>query len=199
MYEDIDFSPDGKYIMLTTVSRPFSYIVPYYRFPSTTAIYDLNGNLVETIVETPLLEELPKGFMATQKGKRRISWRGDKPSTIYWVEALDEGDPEVEVEYRDVLYQQDAPFKEEPRYLLKVKNRYAGMYWGNDNTAIALDRWWNNRNTKSYFLILQILTKILRLSSIETTRINTTIREALLRKETNTDVLFLPCETIGLT
>ncbi|MEZ5058468.1 MAG: prolyl oligopeptidase family serine peptidase [Saprospiraceae bacterium] len=150
MYEDIDFSPDGKYIMLTTVSRPFSYIVPYYRFPSTTAIYDLNGNLVETIVETPLLEELPKGFMATQKGKRRISWRADKPSTIYWVEALDEGDPEVEVEYRDVLYQQDAPFKEEPRYLLKVKNRYAGMYWGNDNTAIALDRWWNNRNTKSY-------------------------------------------------
>ncbi|MEZ4982345.1 MAG: prolyl oligopeptidase family serine peptidase [Saprospiraceae bacterium] len=24
------------------------------------------------------------------------------------------------------------------------------MYWGNDNTAIALDRWWINRNTKSY-------------------------------------------------
>ncbi|MEZ4982344.1 MAG: hypothetical protein R2769_12300 [Saprospiraceae bacterium] len=86
--------------------------------------------MVETIVETPLLEELPKGFMATQKGKRRISWRGDKPSTIYWVEALDEGDPEVEVEYRDVLYQQDAPFKGRAQVSFKSKKPLCGHVLG---------------------------------------------------------------------
>lgn len=150
MYEDMSFSPNGAYIMLTTIKKPFSYLVPYYRFPAVTEIYDLDGNLVSTVVETPLLEELPKGFMATYTGKRRINWRADKPASIYWVEALDGGDPEVNVPYRDALYQQDAPFTGEPAYLLKVKNRYAGMYWGDDSRAIAIDRWWSNRNTKSY-------------------------------------------------
>lgn len=150
MYEDMSFSPNGAYIMLTTIKKPFSYLVPYYRFPAVTEIYDLDGNLVSTVVETPLLEELPKGFMATYTGKRRINWRADKPASIYWVEALDGGDPEVNVPYRDALFQQDAPFTGEPEYLLKVKNRYAGMYWGDDSRAIAIDRWWSNRNTKSY-------------------------------------------------
>ncbi|MEL6941681.1 MAG: hypothetical protein AAFO82_03360 [Bacteroidota bacterium] len=34
MYSNISFSPDGNYVMVTTVKEPFSYIVPYYRFPS---------------------------------------------------------------------------------------------------------------------------------------------------------------------
>jgi hypothetical protein len=32
MYRSIDFSPDGQYVMITTVERPFSYLVPYRRF-----------------------------------------------------------------------------------------------------------------------------------------------------------------------
>ena len=34
------FSPDGNYIMLTTVQKPFSYIVPFSRFPMKTNIYN---------------------------------------------------------------------------------------------------------------------------------------------------------------
>jgi len=37
MYRGLNFSPDGNYILVTTIERPFSYIVPYYRFPQTTA------------------------------------------------------------------------------------------------------------------------------------------------------------------
>lgn len=150
MYRGISPSPDGKHIMITTVEKPFSYLVPYYRFPSKSAVYNTDGNLVKTILEIPLIEDLPKGFMAVRKGMRSLQWRDDKPSTIIWAEALDGGDPAMDTEYRDAVYEQDAPFEQDKKHLLDVKNRFSYIQWCDDNTAIAYDRWWNNRNSKTY-------------------------------------------------
>ena len=150
MYRGISFSPDGNYIMVTKIKRPFSYLVTYSRFPSESNIYDLNGKFVKTVNNVPLDEVRPKGFMATRTGKRSMQWRSDKPATIVWAEALDKGDPEVKVDYRDVVYQLDAPFNGQPKEILKTKQRFSGIRWGNDNVAIAFDYWWNTRNLKTY-------------------------------------------------
>ncbi|MBB3123609.1 dipeptidyl aminopeptidase/acylaminoacyl peptidase [Mesoflavibacter sabulilitoris] len=150
MYRGISFSPDGNYIMVTKIKRPFSYLVTYSRFPSESNIYDLNGKFVKTVNNVPLDEVRPKGFMATRTGKRSMQWRSDKPATIVWAEALDKGDPEVKVDYRDVVYQLDAPFNGQPKEILKTKQRFSGIRWGNDNIAIAFDYWWNTRNLKTY-------------------------------------------------
>jgi dipeptidyl aminopeptidase/acylaminoacyl peptidase len=150
MYDELDFSPDGNYVMVNTIKRPFSYIVPYNRFPFETNIYSKEGKLIQKVNDVPLNEVEPKGFMATRMGKRRMDWRADKPATIYWAEALDKGDPEVKVDYRDAVYQLEAPFNGKEKLLLKTINRYSGITWGNDNLAIASDYWWNDRNTKSY-------------------------------------------------
>ncbi len=150
MYDELDFSPDGNYVMVNTIKRPFSYIVPYSRFPFETTIYSSQGKLIQKVNDVALNEVEPKGFMATRMGKRRMDWRADKPATIYWAEALDKGDPEVKVDYRDAVYQLEAPFNEKEKLLLKTINRYSGITWGNDNLAIASDYWWNDRNTKSY-------------------------------------------------
>ncbi|SNR63369.1 Dipeptidyl aminopeptidase/acylaminoacyl peptidase [Lutibacter flavus] len=150
MYRSLSFSPDGNYIMATTINKPFSYLVPYRRFPSKTNIYNTQGNLVNTILEVPLIEDLPKGFMSVRKGKRNLSWRDDKPATLYWCEALDEGDPAKEVEYRDEVFELNAPFTGKETSLFKTIGRFYDIEWGNDKTAIAHDYWWNTRNTKSY-------------------------------------------------
>ncbi len=150
MYGDISFSPDGNYVMAVTIDRPFSYLVPYYRFPSTTTVYDRSGTLVTTLLEVPLIEDLPKGFMSVRVGMRSISWRTDKPASLVYAEALDEGDPENEVPFRDAIFQLDAPFNGKAKMLLKTQNRYSYLQWGDDDLAIAHDYWWNNRNTKSY-------------------------------------------------
>lgn len=150
MYRDVQVSPDGAYVLVSFVKPPFSYLVPYYRFPTETHVYDLNANKIKMISDSPLQEVLPKGFMAVRTEKRSISWRKDQPSTIFYVEALDRGDPEVEVDFRDALYQWDAPFDSEPKQLTQIKNRFSGVIWGNESTAIVFDRWWNNRNTKTY-------------------------------------------------
>ncbi len=150
MYTRINVSPDGEYVLATILQKPFSYLVPYSRFPSKTVIYDKNGNEVKVLQELPLLEDIPKGFMATYKGMRSINWRSDKPSTVYYVEALDGGDPANETEYRDEVFEWDAPFSGEPVSLLKTFQRYAGILWGNEELAIAFDSWWNTRNAKTY-------------------------------------------------
>ncbi|MBC3847039.1 S9 family peptidase [Winogradskyella echinorum] len=150
MYRGISFSPDGKYVIVTKIKRPFSYLVTYTRFPSESIIYDSNGKKIRTVNEVPLDEVRAKGFMSTRMGKRNMTWRGDKPATLVWAEALDNGDPAVEAEYRDAVYEVNAPFNGKPKLILKTKQRFSGIQWGDDNTAVAYDYWWNTRNTKTY-------------------------------------------------
>ncbi|QIE59013.1 S9 family peptidase [Rasiella rasia] len=150
MYRGISFSPNGEYVMVTEIQRPFSYLVPYYRFPFTETIYAKNGTKVQEVNNVPLDEVRPKGFMATRKGKRNMSWRSDKGATLVYAEAQDNGDPEIKVAYRDIVYQLEAPFNGKASQIVKTKNRFSGITWGDDNTAIAYDYWWNDRNTKTY-------------------------------------------------
>ena len=150
MYLAETFSPDGNYLMITTILKPFSYIVPLNRFPAKTMVYDLGGNLVKLVNDVPLNEVMPKGFMAVRKGKRNMNWRNDKPASLYFVEALDEGDPANKVEFRDAVYQWDAPFASNQSLLAKTTDRFAGIIWGNETTAVMYDNWYDNRNTRTY-------------------------------------------------
>ena len=152
MYVNESLSPDGRHVLLTTLSKPFSYVVPYYSFPNETDVYTADGQFLLNFSKQPLLDNLPIGFMATFEGKRSIHWRADQPSTLAWVEALDKGDPAVEAEYRDQLFQLEAPFTGTPEPLLKTTHRFSGLTWGNDFYAVVHDRWWNTRNTKSYLI-----------------------------------------------
>ena len=150
MYTDITPSPDGEFVMVSNIKKPFSYIVTYGRFPKSTNIYDNEGMLVSNLVEVPLIEELPQGFNAVWNGKRNFSWRMDKPSTITYMVALDNGDPSKETEYRDELFELDAPFKGNGNAIFKSINRLAGIIWGNKTNAVAIDYWIKNRNEKTY-------------------------------------------------
>ena len=150
IYTSINFSPDGNYVKVNTVHKPFSYLVPYRRFPSKTTVYTKDGKKVETVVEVPLIEDLPKGFMSVRTGKRNFKWRNDKPATLVYTKALDGGDPETKVDYRDEVFELEAPFKNGDKSILKTINRVYDIEWGNNSIAIAHDYWWNTRNTKTY-------------------------------------------------
>lgn len=146
------FSPDGKYLMVTTLEKPFSYIVPFQRFPMKTTIYSANGNRVKVVNELPLNEVMPKGFMSVRQGKRSLRWRADKPASLFFVQALDEGDQANEVEFRDELFTWDAPFDRNPTSLVKTPQRFGGIIFGDSQAAIVYDQWYDTRNIKTYLL-----------------------------------------------
>ena len=150
MYRGISLSPDGKYVMVAQVKKPFSYLVTYSRFPSQTDIYTNKGELVTNLLDTPLIEELPKGRMSIRTGKRSYSWRPDQPSTLIYVQALDQGDPAIKTEFRDEVFEIVAPFNGEGKSLVKTINRFSGIDWGTESLAIAYDYWWDTRNRKAY-------------------------------------------------
>jgi dipeptidyl aminopeptidase/acylaminoacyl peptidase len=150
MYISESFSPDGSYVLVSTIEKPFSYIVPYNRFPSREIVYTHTGKMVREVNFTPLTEVLPKGFMATRTGKRNLDWRNDKAATLYFVQALDNGDPEVKADFRDELFSWEAPFSAEPVSLIKLQQRFSAVNWGNNTLAVVSDSWWNTRNSKTY-------------------------------------------------
>ena len=150
MYRTISFSPDGNYVMVSQINKPFSYLVTYGRFPSQTDVFNKQGKLVTNLLDTPLIEELPKGRMSTTTGKRSYSWRADKPSTLIYVKALDKGNPAIKTEYRDEVFEIDAPFSGEGKSLVKTTNRFSGIDWGTESIAIVYDYWWDTRNRKAY-------------------------------------------------
>ncbi len=148
MFRSVSPSPNGTYILVSEINKPFSYIVPYSRFPTTYNILDEAGKTITTLEDVPLTEELPKGFMSVRTGKRSIQWRDDQPATIVYAEALDGGDARSEVDYRDAVFQLSAPFDGSPTKLLQTKLRFSGIEWGNDTIAVVSEYWWNSRTAR---------------------------------------------------
>lgn len=145
IFSEVSPSPDGNYILVTKVQKPFSYLVPYYRFPIAVEAWSPVGDVVQTIAEIPLAENIPQGFGAVREGPRSFTWRNDHPATLYWTEAQDGGDPNQEAEVRDQLFYLEAPFDGEKQASIPIQLRYSGVTWGNDDLAIASEYWWSTR------------------------------------------------------
>lgn len=150
MYTEESISPDGNYVMISTVERPYSYIVPMNRFPQRSVVYNFQGEMVKEVNSVPLMEIMPRGYSASRPGKRAMQWRADKPATLFFVEALDGGDPSVKVDFRDEMFQWVAPFDSSPISMGKVPQRFARVFWCNDTYAFFADGWQETRNSKSY-------------------------------------------------
>ncbi|MCU0408344.1 MAG: prolyl oligopeptidase family serine peptidase, partial [Bacteroidales bacterium] len=136
MISGFDPSPDGRYIMVSQIKRPFSYLVPYNSFPASTQIWDIAGNIIRTLHERPLIENYPRDYDAVLPGPRFFSWRTDKPAVMCWVEALDEGNYRNEMQYHDQVYTLSAPFAGEPEKLIATGKRFSGITWGRDDLAV---------------------------------------------------------------
>lgn len=143
-------SPDGKYILVETIHRPFSYLVPVRRFPYRVEIWDMNGKLVKQIADLGLAEEVPIGRSAVPTGPRSFGWRADTPATLYWTEAQDGGNPRQKAEVRDIVYTLKAPFSGTPQPLVSLRLRYRGIEWGSKNLALAYEWWWQNRKFRAW-------------------------------------------------
>ncbi len=143
-------SPDGRYLLVQELHRPFSYQFPLDRFPLRVRITDAAGAAVAEVCDKPLRDRIPVDFDAAEEGRRHVAWREDQPSTLVWAEALDGGDPAREVPHRDAVFQWPAPFQGEPRPLFRTRDRFEQVLWGDDHMAIAVDGWWKTRRSRYY-------------------------------------------------
>jgi dipeptidyl aminopeptidase/acylaminoacyl peptidase len=136
-YATADFSPDGKYLLVEYLVGPWSHAVPWWRFASEVEVWDSKGEKVATIASLPLADEVPIHGVAL--GPREASWRATAPHELYWIEALDGGDPVAEADHRDRLMRLNAPFTGEPEEIFKAEHRIVDWgTWGAEGGTLTL-------------------------------------------------------------
>lgn len=128
IFDTADVSPDGQYILVSTIKRPFSYLFPYNRFPKDVEIWDASGKSVKKLADIPLQDNLPVQGVPTSP--RSYGWIPTEAATLIWAEALDGGNPRTKAALRDKLMKLAAPFSSEPAELVKIEQRFQGRIFG---------------------------------------------------------------------
>jgi dipeptidyl aminopeptidase/acylaminoacyl peptidase len=138
LYTMADFSPDGRFLLVERLVGPWSHEVPWWRFASEIEVWDDNGKPVASIASLPLADEVP--IHGVPLGPRDTSWRATAPHTLFWVEALDGGDPVAEVPHRDRLMRLNAPFTAEPEEVFRAEHRIQTWQsvWGAEGGTLML-------------------------------------------------------------
>ncbi len=147
-----DPSPDGRYVLVSMIHRPFSYLVPVFRFPHRIEVWDRKGKLVHRLADLPLAEEVPIAFGSVPTGPREAAWREDADATLTWVEALDGGDAGKEAAERDRLLVLQAPFDGDPVILATLAQRFDRVTWSSDDVALVTTWWWPTRTYRTWRL-----------------------------------------------
>jgi dipeptidyl aminopeptidase/acylaminoacyl peptidase len=144
IYDSIAAAPSTEYLLVYRIKRPYSHSLPAGGFAHAIEIWDMNGKLVKLLADLPTEEGVP--INGVPKGPRRVDWMTHRPATLVWTEALDGGDPKAEVPFRDHYLVLDAPFTAEPRELLRLKERAAGLtYFAMPGKALATQSEWKRR------------------------------------------------------
>jgi len=131
-------SPDGKYLLVERLKEPWSREVAWWRFANDVEVWDLNGNLIKTVVNQPIANEVPAQGVIT--GPRYVSWQPTAPHTLFWREALDGGDPVAEVDHRDKLMSWTAPFDSMPKEIFKAEHRIQSTMWGEEDGMLIVNQ-----------------------------------------------------------
>jgi dipeptidyl aminopeptidase/acylaminoacyl peptidase len=145
IFQSANPSPDGQYLLVGVVHRPFSYLFPAFAFPRDVAVWDNKGKVVHAVANLPLADQVPIDGVIT--GPRSYNWRPTEPATLVWVQALDDGNPKKKVAFRDRILTLKAPFNGQPGEIAKTEHRFAGMLWGERDgllffTDFERDRRW---------------------------------------------------------
>jgi dipeptidyl aminopeptidase/acylaminoacyl peptidase len=89
MVRSVSPSIDGRHAIVTTITKPFSYVVPFGNFASVEEIWDGDGKALAKLNENELNlgtapaqgpnmgDDAGSGAGQNQQGKREIAWRTD--------------------------------------------------------------------------------------------------------------------------
>ena len=158
MITAVDPSPDGAYFRVTTMQRPFSYLVQYQNFGTLEQIWDGTGKAIAELAKRPLrsgdnaLGDDPTGAPPADTGKRSFGWVPNAKGLYYLqLEAAPRGaqadsTPSDEpaggrggrgAARRDHLYIWDAPFTAgSARQVLQSNNRIGDLLWSEDGQLV---------------------------------------------------------------
>ena len=147
---EVDASPDGGYLLVTTIHKPYSYVTTYPNFAHDVELWDRAGRRTHTLAKLPLADRVPIEGVPT--GPRDHGWRPTEPATLVWAEAQDGGDWNVTVPTRDKVMTLSAPFTGEATEIARTEQRFAGFDWSEQRSVALLHEYDENKHWERTFL-----------------------------------------------
>ncbi|MBL8859136.1 MAG: S9 family peptidase [Planctomycetes bacterium] len=150
MFWEFESSPDGEWLLVSTIERPFSFLHPYSGFPQRVECWGLQSRARVLIADVPTAENVP--IEGVRTGPRHVMWSAHGGARLVWLEALDGGDPRRKVPHRDRWMRFDAPFTGEAREFLRLEHRASGLSFLKDADRVLArdydrDRRWTRLRT----------------------------------------------------
>ncbi|MCC6317312.1 MAG: prolyl oligopeptidase family serine peptidase [Gemmatimonadaceae bacterium] len=153
MISAVDPSPDGKYIRVTQMQEPFSYIVQYGSFGTVEQVWDADGRVVAELAKRPLRTSGADDPLATPGAggppvdttRRNVAWlpngqglsflRQERPARPAATDSADAPRGGAANRGKDRLYQWAPPFSTgSEKVLLESDNRMGGVLFNDDAT-----------------------------------------------------------------
>lgn len=154
LFEKIRPAPDGTHLLVTEITKPYSYLVTAERFPKKVQVLNISNlqkNSVQPIATLPLADRVP--IHGVPVGPRSFSWHPHEPATLFWAEALDGGDWNVKVPARDKVMVLKTPFSTPAVEFLQTEQRFAGFDWLEETDQVLLNEYDENRHWRKTFII----------------------------------------------
>jgi hypothetical protein len=148
--ENVTPSPNGEFILVSRIKRPFSHLLPMNGFPKDVEIWTRRGEVARKIADLPSSENTPINGVET--GPRSVRWRPDQPATVTWAEALDGGDLKNKVAFRDKVVALSAPFSGTPAEVTKTEWRFGGLSYTEKGIALLSESDRATRRVRTWIL-----------------------------------------------
>lgn len=149
LYTRAEPSPDGRWVLVTTLTPPFSRLVPYDDFAHTVAVWDREG-AATPLATLPVADNVPNG--GVRPGPRSVRWQASAPATLTWAEALDGGNPKTTAPHRDRVVRLAAPFTAPPAELARTEFRFASIAWTDKGVGLLTENDRPTRRTRTWVL-----------------------------------------------
>ena len=113
-------------------------------------MWNRRGVLARTVADVPTEEGVP--INGVQTGPRRYQWRPDRPDTLTWVEALDQGNPKNVAPNRDRIVTLAAPFTGQPAEFAKTEWRFGALTFTDKGIGLLVERDRVSRRQRTWVL-----------------------------------------------
>jgi dipeptidyl aminopeptidase/acylaminoacyl peptidase len=143
-------SPNGEFVLVTKIKRPFSHLMPMSGFPQEVAVVTRTGEVAKKVADLASREGTT--LTGVEPGPRSYQWRADQPATLLWVEALDGGDSRAKVPFRDKIVALAAPFTGQPAEISKTEWRYTSIGYTDRGIGLLTESDRVSRMTRSWVL-----------------------------------------------
>ena len=150
IFESVSPAPNGEFVLVSKVKRPYSHLIPFDGFPQDVEIWNRRGEVARKVAEIPSREGVT--LTGVRTGPRDYRWRPDQPATIVWAEALDEGNLKNKVPFRDKVMTLAAPFAGTPSELTKTEYRYTGVSFTEKGIALVSESDRATRRVRTWLL-----------------------------------------------